>query len=85
MTDEIERRIIEPGPDDEEARAALRCLVRLRGEGKDAAAIAAGLAAETGIELTPEAAARLVERVAGPVPREEGGDPAYFTGWMGGG
>lgn len=85
MTEELERRIAEPAEGDEEARAALRCLLRLRGEGKTAPEIAAGLAAETGLELTPEAVERLLERVAGPVPNQEGGDPAYFTGCMGGG
>lgn len=85
MTSELERRIVEPPPGDEEASAALRCLIRLRGEGSAPAEIATRLAQETGWELTPEAVQRVLERVAGPAPNQEGGDPRYFTGCMGGG
>jgi hypothetical protein len=85
MTSELERRLIEPAPEDEVAQAARRCLVRLRGEGKTLAAIAAGLEAEAGISLPEDAVDRVLRQIAGPVPRQEGGDPAYFTGWLGGG
>jgi hypothetical protein len=82
---EAERRIVEPPPGDEKARAALRCLVRLRGEGRPADEIAAGLEAETGWRLSPETVERILRRIAGPTPREDGGDPRFFTGWLGGG
>lgn len=81
----LEERIVEPAAEDEAARVALRWLVRLRGEGRPLQEIAAGLEAATGLKLAPDAVKRILERVAGPVPHEEGGDPRYFTGWMGGG
>ena len=84
MEHELERKILET-PDDPEARTALACLVRLRGEGKTVEAIAAGLAAETGLVLEPAAVDRVLRRLAGPAPRQEGGDPAYFSGYLGGG
>lgn len=85
MTNELEQRLVEPPPGDEEARTALRCLIRLRGEGCAPAEIVSRLAHEAGWELTPEAVERVLERVAGPTPTQEGGDPRYFTGCMGGG
>ena len=84
MEHDLERKILET-PGDPEAQAALHCLIRLRGEGKTVEAIAAGLAAETGIQLTPDAVDRILRQVAGPAPRQEGGDPAYFSGYLGGG
>lgn len=83
--EELERRIVEPPPGDEEARGALRCLIRLRGEGRPVEAIAAAFRAETGLDLSAEAVGRVLARVAGPAAREEGADPAYFSGWLGGG
>lgn len=82
---ELERRIVEPAEGDAEAGAALRCLMRLRGEGKDLAEIAAGLEAETGTALAPEAVDRILRRVAGPAAGGEGADPDYFSGYLGGG
>ena len=37
--------------------------------------------------MTESTAKRLLQPAdaAGPVPRDEGGDPAYFTGYLGGG
>jgi hypothetical protein len=84
MERDLERRIVE-GPMGEEERAALRCLLRLRSEGRPLEDIAAGLKAEAGLVLAPEAVDRVLRQVAGPVPREEGGDPAFFTGYLGGG
>ncbi len=68
-----------------EERAGLRCLLRMRSEGKSEEEIAAGLKAETGFELSPEAVDRVLRRIAGPVPRKKGGDPEYFSGYLGGG
>ena len=85
MTSELEQRIVEPPPGDATARAALRCLLRLHTEGARPEAIAETLAAETGLALPPDAIERMLRRIAGPTPREEGGDPRYFTGWLGGG
>lgn len=85
MSSELERRIVAPPPGDEEAAGALRCLMRLRGEGKAAPEIAAGLEAETGLVLGADAVARVLAAIAGPAPSEEGGDPRYFSGWLGGG
>jgi hypothetical protein len=82
---DLERRIVEPPEGDAEARAALRCLLRLRGEGKPLGEIAAGLAAETGSTLPPEAVDRILRRVAGPAAGGEGADPEYFSGHLGGG
>jgi hypothetical protein len=60
--------------------------VRLRSEGKPPVVIAAALKAETGLELSPEAVERVMGRVAGPAaPEGEGGDPAFFSGYLGGG
>jgi hypothetical protein len=84
MESELERSLVE-APSGDAERAALRCLLRLRSEGKSLDEIAAGLQAETGLELTPAAVDRVLRRIAGPVPREEGGDPEYFSGYLGGG
>jgi hypothetical protein len=84
MDDDLERKLVE-APEGEREQAALRCLLRLRGEGKPALEIAAGLKAETGVELSPEAVDRVLRRVAGPAARETGGDPEYFSGYLGGG
>jgi hypothetical protein len=84
MERDLERRIVE-GPMGEAERTALRCLMRLRSEGKSLEAIAAGLKAETGLELAPAAVDRVLRQVAGPVPREDGGDPEFFSGHLGGG
>jgi hypothetical protein len=82
--EDLERRIVAAAGGEEE-RAALRCLPRLRGEGRSLEEIAAGLRAETGLELSPAAVDRVLRRIAGPVPREQGGDPEYFSGYLGGG
>jgi hypothetical protein len=84
MADDIEQRLIER-PETDAERAALRALVRLRSEGKTLEEIAAGVKETSGIELSAEAVDRVLRRVAGPVAREDGGDPAYFTGYLGGG
>ena len=84
MADELERKIVE-GTGGEEVQAALRCLLRLRSEGRTLEEIAAGLEAETGQVLSPAAVDRVLRQVAGPAPRQEGGDPDYFSGWLGGG
>jgi hypothetical protein len=84
MERDLERRLVE-APSGDTERAALRCLLRLRSEGKPLEEIAAGLRAETGLELSPAAVDRVLRRIAGPVPREEGGDPEYFSGYLGGG
>lgn len=84
MEDALERRLVE-APETEQERAALRCLVRLRGEGRPVEEIAAGLRTETGLELSPDAVDRVLRQVAGPAPRETGGDPDYFSGYLGGG
>jgi hypothetical protein len=47
--------------------------------------IAAGLRAETGMDLATDVIDRVLRRVAGPVARAEGGDPEYFSGYLGGG
>lgn len=83
MDADIERRIIQGQGETE--RAALRCLVRLRSEGKALDEMPAGLEAETGIALSAEAIERILREVAGEVPRQEGGDPAFFSGYLGGG
>jgi hypothetical protein len=79
----IERRIIEP--EGEPERKALRCLLRMRSEGKPLHEMPAGLEAETGLALPADAIERVLNAVAGPVPRETGGDPAFFSGYLGGG
>jgi hypothetical protein len=84
VADDIEQRLIER-PETDAERTALRALVRLRGEGKTLEEIAAGVKEASGIELSAEAVDRLLRRVAGPVVPESGGDPAYFTGYLGGG
>jgi len=84
MADDIEQRLIER-PETDAERAALRALVRLRGEGKSLEEIAAGVKEASGIELSAEAVDRVLRRVAGPVARESGDDPEYFTGYLGGG
>jgi hypothetical protein len=83
MTDDPEQRLVEPRG--EEDVAALRCVLRLRGEGKSLEGIAAGLRAETGLDLAPDAVDRVLRLVAGPAARAEGGDPDYFSGYLGGG
>ncbi len=84
MLEDLEARIIAV-PESDEARVAVACLLRLRSMGKSLDEIAAGLEAETGMTLDPQAVDRVLRRIAGPVPREEGGDPEYFTGKLGGG
>ena len=84
MQDDLEQRII-AGPKDPKERAVLRCLMRLRSEGKSAEEIAAEIESETGLALAPAAVDRILREVAGPVPREKGGDPEYFSGYLGGG
>jgi hypothetical protein len=84
MEQDAERTILEAR--DEVGRQALTCLVRLRSEGKPPAEIAAALKAETGLELSPEAVEHVMRQVAGPAaPQAEGGDPAFFSGYLGGG
>lgn len=80
----LERKLID-APETEEEREALRSLMRLRGEGRTVEEIAAGLKAETGLELSPDAVDRVLKAIAGPTPRETGGDPEYFSGYLGGG
>jgi hypothetical protein len=47
--------------------------------------IADRLRAETGFDLDQSELDRVLRIVAGPVPRSEGGDPEYFSGYLGGG
>jgi hypothetical protein len=83
MADILEHRIIHPqGAED---REALACLLRLRSESRPLPEIAAGLRAETGLDLSPGAVDLVLREVAGPAPRTEGGDPECFTGYLGGG
>ncbi len=84
MADDLERRLVER-PETEAERAALRALVRLRGEGRAVEEIAAGVKDASGLDLSPAAIDRVLRQVAGPLPRERGGDPDYFTGYLGGG
>jgi hypothetical protein len=84
MEQDLERRLVEAPAGDAE-RAALRCLLRLRSEGRSVEEIAAGLEAETGWRLSPAAVDRVLRQVAGPAPRQEGGDSVYFSGYLGGG
>jgi hypothetical protein len=72
-------------PVDEEDRHALSCLLRLRSEGHGLAEIVACLRAETGFALTESELDCVLRKVAGPVPRADGGDPEYFSGYLGGG
>src|SRR3954452_18822938 len=51
MTDDPEQRLVHPRAEDD--AAALRCLMRLRGEGSSLDEIAAGLREETGMDLAP--------------------------------
>lgn len=83
MTESAAKRLLQPA--DAADRAALACLLRLRSLGRSRDEIAHGLEVETGLALTPKAVDRVLEEIAGPVPRDEGGDPAYFTGHLGGG
>ena len=83
MTDDAENRLLHPA--DATDRAALACLLRLRSEGRSREAIAQGIRAETGLVLEPAGVDRVLAEIAGPVPRKEGGDPAYFSGYLGGG
>ena len=83
MTESTEKRLLQPA--DAADRAGLASLLRLRSLGRSREEIAHGLRAETGLVLTPEAVDRVLQEIAGPVPRDEGGDPAYFTGYLGGG
>jgi hypothetical protein len=83
MARDPEDRLLHPA--DEADRAALACLLRLRSEGKSRDEIAPALRTETGLTLEPAAIERVLRAVAGPVPRAEGGDPAYFSGYLGGG
>jgi len=82
MTDSPEQRLIEPRTEDD--AVALRCLMRLRGEGNSPGEIAAGLRAETGMDLAADVIDRVLRQVAGPAARAEGGDPEYFSGYLGG-
>ncbi len=84
MSDDFERRLMEQ-PETEAERAALRSLMRLRGEGKSVEEIAAGVKEETGLELSPAAVDRVLRAVAGPAVAGSGADPEYFTGYLGGG
>ncbi len=72
-------------PVDDVDRSALACLLRLRSEGKDLAEIADGLRVEAGLVLSLPDLERVLREIAGPVPREDGGDPEYFSGYLGGG
>jgi hypothetical protein len=72
-------------PASEADRVALACLMRLRSEGRSLDEIADGLRAETGLAVSPEALDQVLRRVAGPVPCADGGDPEYFSGYLGGG
>ena len=83
MTDHPEQRLIHPRSEDD--AAALRCLMRLRGEGNSLDEIAAALRAETGMDLATDVIDRVLRQIAGPVARAEGGDPEYFSGYLGGG
>ena len=83
MDQDIEQRIVAAKGEPEQA--ALRCLVRMRSEGRPLDEMPAGLAAETGLSLSAEAIDRILRAVAGPVPRETGGDPEFFSGYLGGG
>lgn len=83
MDQDIERRIIAAGGEQEQA--ARRCLVRLRSEGRPLEEMPAALLAETGVSLSAEAIERVLSEIAGPVPEEEGGDPRFFSGYLGGG
>jgi hypothetical protein len=81
---DTERRILEPKG--EADRAALRCLLRMRSEGKPLAEMPAALEAETGVALPVDSVDRILRKVAGrPAPRAEGGDPEFFSGYLGGG
>jgi uncharacterized protein with GYD domain len=68
-----------------EEQAAVDCMLRARSEGKSLPEIAEAVRIETGLELTPEAVDRILREAAGPVPRREGGDPEFFSGYLGGG
>jgi hypothetical protein len=83
ITESTEKRQLQPA--DAAERAALACLLRLRSLGTSREEIAQDLVAETGLVLTVEAVDRVLEEIAGPVPRDESGDPAYFAGHLGGG
>jgi hypothetical protein len=83
MMDDPEQRLIQPRSEDD--AAALCCLMRLRGEGNSLDQIAAGLRAETGMDLATDAIDRVLRQVAGPAARAEGGAPEYFSGYLGGG
>jgi hypothetical protein len=72
-------------PAEEADRDALACLMRLRSEGYDLAEIADRLRHETGFALSPAELDRTLREIAGPVPRPEGGDPSFFSGYLGGG
>ena len=67
MTDHPEQRLIHPRSEDD--AAALRCLMRLRGEGNSLDEIAAGLRAETGMDLATDVIDRVLRQIAGPVAR----------------
>ena len=72
-------------PVDDADRAALSCLLRLRSEGYDLPEIADRLRAQTGFDLAPSELDQVLREIAGPVPRAEGGDPDFFSGYLGGG
>ena len=83
MDQDTESRIVEAKGEAEQA--AMRCLIRMRGEGKPLDEMPATLEAETGIALPAEAIDRVLRVIAGPAPRETGGDPEFFSGYLGGG
>lgn len=84
MEQDLEQRIL-AHPEGAEEQAAVRCLLRLRSEGKSLDEISAGVKADTGLDLSTAAVDRVLRHIAGPVPRETGGDPEYFNGYLGGG
>ena len=78
MTDSPEQRLIEPRTEDE--AVALRCLMRLRGEGNSPGEIAAGLRAETGMDLAADILEPgVLRQVAGPAARAEERYKEYFS------
>jgi hypothetical protein len=83
MAEDFARRLT--NPEHEADRGALACLLRLRSEGRGLVEIADRLRAETGFDLDQSELDRVLRILAGPVPRSEGGDPEYFSGYLGGG
>ncbi|MGD9510082.1 MAG: hypothetical protein AB7I59_06155 [Geminicoccaceae bacterium] len=83
MVDNPAHRLLHPAT--EADRNALACLMRLRSEGCGLAEMADRLRHETGFELAPAELDGVVREIAGPVPQPEGGDPSFFSGYLGGG